>query len=652
MMRRQSWVVFGVMVMIMPWVAAADGRPSWECLPADTAFMVRVPALAEFWDTIQTRTKFGAVALSPKRLEGLWQAFASIQDDEEEWSLEQYEESLRKYGLETSDLLKVLDAECGGGLVLRQRDGQEPLAMILAWFEPGDEGAGKLLAAIRQRLEESADKEHAPKRTDIELAGHDVMMTTVPVIELDTDSIDVPDDGEFDEAALDALVERMKDAKAKKTGEKYTFVAVMDGRFLVGSGLTTFAGPEGDADDAAGVEELRRIFATFLEAHAGGGEPALAAVYREPAIAAAALPGMPLVEMVVVPSVLVAAVAAESEFDEGTVQARLATVGIDDIGSVVLRQNFDNGRWKATMAMTLPAPRHGFLEVLDQPCDASEVPAFVTREVAEFGQLSLDLGAAYKTVRQLLLAQAQGEQVANMFSVADMQSQAWLGVDVAAVLSGLGTRHWFLTFPPQIADVVAKARAADENDGEVGSTVADRLAAVWQIADEGPYGKLLGRLAQLAGGGQLEEEQGFKGVRIPGGAAFYVGRGHLVMAVGEGVLEKTLAAIRTPPQGDTSLRESDVPRRAAELLPARPARGYGVSDATRTGGSIGMLRDLAEAMEPDDIEDESMRGAFVAFKELLPSAREMEGMFGIGTTLLRMTDDGLLYETAWEMPAP
>jgi hypothetical protein len=30
----------------------------------------------------------------------------------------------------------------------------------------------------------------------------------------------------------------------------------------------------------------------------------------------------------------------------------------------------------------------------------------------------------------------------------------------------------------------------------------------------------------------------------------------------------------------------------------------------------------------------------------------MEGMFGVGATLLRMTDDGLVYETAWEMPPP
>ncbi len=651
-MRHQTWIVAVAVALAMPWAAAADLRPSWECLPSDTVFMARVPRLAEFWKTIQERTKFGAVALAPKRLEGLWQAIDTIQEDTDgEWSLEQYEESLRKYGLETSDLVKVLDAELGGGIVLRQRDGHEPLAMILAWLEPGDEGAAKLLAAIRQRLEESSDDEHALQRTDLELAGHEVTMITAPVVELDVGEIDLPEDGEFDESALEGLMERMKDAKAEKIGERFTFLTAIGGRILVGGGLTTFADPEGDADQAAGVEELRRIFAMFLEAHSGDGEPAIAKVYREPAIAAAALPGMPLVEMVAMPSVLASMLTAESELDEATVQTRLSAVGIDDMGSVVLRQNYDAGRWKSTMAMTLPAPRHGFLEILDQPCDASEVPAFVTREVAEFGQLSLDLGAAYKTVRQLLLAQAEGEQIANMFSVADMQSQAWLGLDVATVLSGLGTRHWFLTFPPQIADVLAKARAADEN-GEEDAAVVDRLAAVWQIADEGPFGKLVGRLAQLAGGGQLQEEQGFKGVRIPGGAAFYVGRGHLVVAVGEGVLEKTLAAIRTPPQGDTSLRESDVPRRAAELLPARPARVYGVSDATRTGGSLGMLRDLAEALEPDDIDDESMRGAFVALKELLPSAREMEGMFGIGTTLLRMTDDGLLYETAWEMPAP
>jgi hypothetical protein len=30
----------------------------------------------------------------------------------------------------------------------------------------------------------------------------------------------------------------------------------------------------------------------------------------------------------------------------------------------------------------------------------------------------------------------------------------------------------------------------------------------------------------------------------------------------------------------------------------------------------------------------------------------MEGMFGVGASVLRMTDDGLVLESAWEMPAP
>ena len=97
---------------------------------------------------------------------------------------------------------------------------------------------------------------------------------------------------------------------------------------------------------------------------------------------------------------------------------------------------------------------------------------------------------------------------------------------------------------PEAAEAMARAHAVERN-GEQITAMADRFALVWQIADEEPYLKLLGRLAPLAGG-ELEQEQGFRGVRIPGVAAAYVGRGHLVLAVGEGTLEKVLAAIRTP----------------------------------------------------------------------------------------------------------
>ena len=267
-----------------------------------------------------------------------------------------------------------------------------------------------------------------------------------------------------------------------------------------------------------------------------------------------------------------------------------------------------------------------------------------------FTQVSLDLGAAFRSIRELLQAATDSEQRANMLMVADVQSQTWLGADVATVLTGLGSRHWVLTFPPRITAALAQARAAATGAGQGEPVTADALAFVWAVQDETPFEKFLGRLAPLAGG-ELQEEQGFRGLRLPGGAAAFVGRGHLVVAVGEGTLEKTLSAIRNPPSGPASLRESGVLRRARELVSLPPARMFGITDATKTGGTLGMLRELAAGLEPDDVED-VYRDLLAAGQDLLPTAREMEGMFGVGGTVLRMTDDGLLLETAWELPPP
>jgi hypothetical protein len=278
------------------------------------------------------------------------------------------------------------------------------------------------------------------------------------------------------------------------------------------------------------------------------------------------------------------------------------------------------------------------------------VPSFVTSEIVGFTQISLDLGAAFRTVRELLLAEPDSEQLANMLMVADVQAQTWLGSDVATVLTGLGSRHWVLSFPPRIAAALAFARQAAQGGAAGDPATADNLALVWEIEDETPFVKLLGRLSPLAGG-ELQEEQGFRGVRVPGGGAAFVGRGHLVLAVGDGMLEKTLSAIRNPPSGEASLRESAAVRRARELMPLPPARMFGITDATRTGGTLGMFRDLVAGLEPDDVED-AYRDLLATGQKLLPTPREMEGMFGVGGTVLRMTDDGIVFETVWELPPP
>ena len=660
--------VIGWALGFVPAAAADELRPSWECLPSDTALMVRLPRAAEFVEAMRTSTRFGAIALRPDRLEGLWrmlveqagEAQSTVGDTVFLSNPADWEKSLEKYGLKPADLSAAFTGDVGGGLVVRRREGElPPLAMLLAWAEPGEEVAGRVMAAVKQRLEERVEGEPgtpAIRRLDLELAGHEVVSVVVPVMTLDLGEVE-PDtsvgeaDGDEDEAdqARARLEERLRAAKPVQTGQQHVFYANLGGRMLYG---TTFPGAAAsgdgppDFDEQSGGDEAQQIFGSFLAAHAQEDEPALARVLREPALAAAALPGVPLVEAVVVPRVL------QAQDPEAEAGPRLAQVGLDDVGGVAWRQAFADGCWRSTIAVTLPAPRHGMLGMLDQRCDACDVPPFVTREAVDFTQISLDLGAAFRTIREVLGADASAEQLTNMLNVADVQATTWLGVDVATVLSGLGSRHWILSFPPRIAAAMAEARASRE-DGDSSPfdmPAADSLAMVWEVADEAPILKLLGQLAPLAGG-ELKEEQGFRGLRLPGDIGVSIGRRHLVLAVGQGTLEKVLTSIRNPPAGDVSWRESDSLRRARGLLDLPPARMFAVGDASVTGGMLGSLREFVAALEPGDVEEDS-RELLAAGQKLLPTADEMRGMFGVSTSVLRLTDDGLVLESAWEMPAP
>jgi hypothetical protein len=78
---------------------------------------------------------------------------------------------------------------------------------------------------------------------------------------------------------------------------------------------------------------------------------------------------------------------------------------------------------------------------------------------------------------------------------------------------------------------------------------------------------------------------------------------------------------------------------------------FGISDSTRAGGSLGVLRDMLRSLVPEDV-DEPYRDLLAGAQKLLPSDDEMQGMFGVGATTLRTTADGVSFESAWEMPTP
>jgi hypothetical protein len=640
-----------------------DLRPTWECLPADTAVMVRLPDAAAFLDTIRSKTRFGSVVLEPKRLWNLFKAVgdgladADGQGADGEGADDNLDETLAKYGLTPADLTAGLAGDTGMAMLVQSRGaGRPPLVMTLGWTEPGPDTAMKLLTAVQTWIEEdpvaatrdrgNRDRgQEPPKRVDLSLAGHDVMWLSQPIMRADLGDLKI--DQPIDPAGLQALrkelAERAKTAPQVKAGQINTFVARLDGRLLAVQ--TTI--PE-DADAGEAADAARETFARLLADHAASSSSAAAPLAElfQPAAVRAVLPeGQVLADIVVDPRPLLQAVIADT--DEA--RRRLRAVGLDDIGPLVWRHAFAAGCFRQGLFLGLPAPRHGLARILDQECDAAEVPPFATNDVADVTQISLDLGKAYATVREFATAEG-GEQAANMFNVGEMQTQGWLGIDLPGLLTALGSRHWIVSYPTVVTAALAEARKTRTDAGLQAMPGGDRMALVWQLVDEAPFVKLLQRLAPLVGG-EIRDEQGFQALRLPANAAVFVGRNHAVVTLGEETAEATLAAIRTPPAGNAALRESVAVRRAGELLALRPARVFSVGDATRTGGTLGSLCELAASLEPADVAP-AYRSMLATVQKLLPSAADMEGVFGASGLIVEVIPDGITFRSAWEMPAP
>jgi hypothetical protein len=638
--------------------SAADLRPSWECLPEQTAVMVRLPQPQEFVAALRTRTKFGATVLGGDRLERVWKLMVDkFGPDGGGDTFDGWKKDLEKYGLRPADLTAALAHDVGFGMVVVPRDaGRPPLQVMLVWLEPGDDAAGRMFAAVKQMLEERAGEgESAPKRVDLEMAGHDVVWMQERVMGLDVGGIagDAEDDKEVGEQVAE-LQERIAKAARVQVGVSHSFVTRIGGRLLIGQTIPTSPvlavraagdGPR-DWEAESGVEEAKGIFQRFLAAHAAAAAAPLAEVFAMPGVREALPEGLAAIDIMIDPRVFMTAFGGNgAEAEEG--RRRLASVGLDAIGPVVWRQSLDGGRYHNGMFVSMPAPRRGLMRILDQDCDPSQPPSFVTSEATDLTQFSIDLGKAYQTVREVMVA-AGGEEAGNMFTVAEMQAQGWLGLELPKVLSALGSRHWLIAYPSKIAAAVAAGRAAGNAGQQLNA--ANRGAIVWQVADEAPFLKILQQLAPMAGG-TLAEEQGFRGIRVPNGPAVFLGMNHLVVGIGEESLEKTIAGIRNPPAGEASLRESDLMRRAATLLPLDPVRMFSVGDATKTGGMLGNFREIAAAMEPDDVPEE-YRELFAGLKGLMPTAADMEGMFGASAATMRMTDAGIALRSVWEMPPP
>jgi hypothetical protein len=646
-----------------PLVAAAQAggtpsKPSAYCLPEQTVAVVRVPDAGAYVSAMRRQTRLGSVLLSEDRLQKLLQLMQ--ESDREGW--EQWMAQLARFNLQPADWKKLFDGEAGLALVLEPRAGQPALAMVLAWLEPGDDLAGRLMAAMQKAIAEASGREDVPRRTDINLAGFAVMQLTQDVKGslVEEEEGDAP--GNLQPAAP---------AKLAKLDETHLFVTRAGGRLLFGMSIPasqTYVREQLLAQqtiDWTGLvgEPARNCFARFLAAHKANDPGVLPRLLATPGLAQALPAGLPLAEVVLNPAPLWQLL---QQPDAAEARAILEPLGITKLGPVALRSTLDGTTMREGWFVSLPSPRSGIWTLLEQTPVAAEPPAWLAANVAGFSVMGLDLGKVYAAAKELAL-QMGGPQAQQVFAQLEGQVQIQLQAGPRELLAALGNQISTVSFPPK------KGGAADLAAAEAIPGLAERAAIVWQVRDPAICARLMQFIQAIAPSTQgmmrVANEQGFTGVRIepPGtgvNVGLFYGKGYLLLGMGTEVCETVMAMISSPPKGNAAFSASPLLARAKTLLPPEPAFSYSVSDLSRAlpdlRETITQLLQAPQAFQaipglpaeaPPQL-DPQQAALMEKLTQLLPTAEELEGMLGASTSLMLINAQGIIGRSATELAPP
>ncbi len=630
-------------------VRAAELRPSWECLGDETVAVLRIPQPKQAYEALRSRTKLGAVMLQSERIDKLQQLVRQASDG----GVEKFERRLAEYQLKLTDLPELLAGEAGMALqiVPRQEKDNDPLVVLLAWIEPGEDVATRLFEALGKAEEATKDESHPIKRVDLELADHKVMLFKVPRTEYeDPTSLDLtPPEGQLTPAERKAWREKrdaqLAQAKKIQTSQQNVFLARLGGRLLM---ATTFAEPgafdpdaKTDFDALTNLEQATGVFARFLATHVSNETKGAQRWLETPGLRAALPEGIGIYELLIHPAPLWKLAIDTAPED---VLKTLKSLGLEGIGPLALRSALIDNQLHIGAFASIPAPRKGLLALVDQPPLPNEPPEWVSSNVVSYSHLSFDLVQLYKTAKQISSAQL-GDRARQGFAALEAQLQLFLQTDPETLLGSLGTKHMLLSLVPKLA------KPDDANDPHSTMAAEQRVALVWQLKDEALWKRVLQAVGPLVGA-KAVEEQGFEGVRSTGtfAAGAFVGRGHLVIGLGSEIIEGTLNSLRNPPQGEASLRGSAALRRAQELIPNEPGLSYTVTDGSRYGTVLEEWTNLLAHLPSGVPGDEQQ--LLESLRQLIPSAKELEGVFGVTTSTTRVTPQGITNREVSELPAP
>ncbi len=624
---------------------------SWQALPAETVFAMRIPNGQAVYDALAKNTKLGKVLFKEERMKAIREAME--QGDPAQWK--KMQDELARFEMKFEDLPLFFSGETGMAVTLTppSKPGEDPRGVILLWTQPGEEMAGKFMKMIDLAIDDP-DNKNKPARVDFTIGDAKVIHLAIAEQGLP----ELPDfPADFENMTPEEIQEFFKkrqqareNAKPSQVDQTNMLISRQGGRILMAVyppqnkkaiAQLKEAGQPIDWNKATQLDALTESFARFLTSHKTGGE-FLEKVANAKGLQESLPAGHGILEVVG---------NFHSALDWAKGQSPqagriLAAMGLDKIGSLALKITIDGQAMRSGAFFEAPAPRTGLFDVLEQSTQPAEVPAWVPASAMEYVHLGLDLGALYTKIKQIVI-QEVGPEAQQGFNMAEFQVKNFTQSDVATVLSSIGSRHMIVSYPFTMMKVPG-------GDGEVPS---QRQAIVWQLKNEQVWKNIFTTIEAFAGDNARKvEEQGFTGFRVDQGpvkAGLFMGKGFLTLTMGDGVSEEILSALANPPQGANALRNTPSYERARRLIAPKAGLSYQYSDMGKSAVMIRKMIDTvmsqAAAQGDDDLESQKV---MALIKQLMPTEKEVEGVFGVGAGQSFLTEGGIVMESLVELPAP
>jgi len=649
-------------------------RPSFESLPKDTLIVARSANPTKLLNAMRADTKLGSVLFSRQR----WDRMMTVINEQEQEEFKDLKRGLGKVGLTLEDLPKMLTGDFGYAIAMSRRadrtlhDDGAPLMVGLVWLNPGEEMAGKFMAAMGKAIEIAmeGDDPFKPRRTDIEIDDHKVIQLRIPFTKFEEEwDADADDDMLFNAQRLPRTMLAMQDVIAPPAGttsqidQINMFVTRIGGRVLIGhtfpqnetahDNALAMAGDDVDFDKVSATEQAAAKFAQFLKAHHEADENYAAYINATPGLAATKPRGLQMFEFIGDLRPLWAALrhSADAEDQEAIEAMRvIKTLGLDSFGVMNMHATLDGQIMRVNGFIASPKPRRGLGLLFNQRPLQPRPKAWVPANVVEYAHVSFDLGEAFALVKRLLVAEF-GDDMKQGFDQADLMFQNAVQANVETTLSSIGHEHVTLRFPSKSAVEAEQINPADE----------DRVAIVWQPRNVETFRLVMAQIGimQMQFGEALKQvsEQGFDGWRLDtptAKMALMLGKQYLMLAVGSDVTAQVLTMLRKPPPAKDALIHSALVARAARIMDFKPGLAFSVSDSGRMfDDALPTLRKAVDELLDLVGADDAEAGRFVKqMIETMPEADQLKGSFDVGGSHLLDNEHGVVLESFVVMPEP